>query len=238
MEGSAGHILRARHRATVGPSVRGRPAWQVKSCAVTMTTTTRPRRRPAAPARARPATHRWTREQYLHMSDLGWFAGQKVELIDGKIIDMPSPKNLHVMAVENAQDALKRAFGPKYWVRSQSTIDLGPRSVPDPDIAVVPGPRRHDVDYPTTAVLVVEASETTLWLDHNRKLPIYAAADIPEYWIINLVDRQLEVYRAPGPDPARRSRHRYGVTVILKPGDYVTPLAAPKKRIAVAKLLP
>lgn len=187
---------------------------------------------------AKPALHRWTREEYFRLSESGYFDGKRVELIGGRIIDMPSQKNAHVIAVEKAQDQLKKAFGRGYWVRGQASLSLGPRSVPDPDVAVVPGPRRADVDYPTTADLVVEVSDSTLWLDRTRKVRIYAEAGIAEYWIVNLVDRRLEVRRDPVDIPTHRPRHHYATVVVLKPGQFVAPLAAPRAKIAVARLLP
>jgi Uma2 family endonuclease len=189
-------------------------------------------------APAKPAVHRWTREEYFRLTDSGHFNGQRVELIDGKIIDMPAQKNGHVIAVEKTQEALKKAFGRKFWVRAQATLDLGPYSVPDPDVAVVPGPRRADVDYPTEAVLVVEVSDTTLWYDRNRKATVYATAGIAEYWIVNLVDGQLEVHRNPVDDRARRNRRRYQTVTVIRPGSAVSPLAAPRSKVAVVNLLP
>jgi len=81
-------------------------------------------------------------------------------------------------------------------------------------------------------------SDTTLWFDRTRKSRTYARAGIPEYWVLNLVHRQLEVYRNPVNDPDRRPHHQYSVITVLGPKDKVTPLAAPRARIAVARLLP
>ena len=187
---------------------------------------------------ARPSVHRWTREEYFRLADSGCFAGQRVELIEGKIIDMPAQKNAHVIGVEKVHEVLKKTFGRKFWVRAQATLDLGPHSVPDPDVAVVPGPRRTDEDYPTQAVLVVEVSDTSLWYDRNRKAATYAAAGIIDYWIVNLVDRQVEVHRNPVADPARRTRRRYADVTVFRPGDAIVPLAAPRRKVAVTDLLP
>jgi len=123
-------------------------------------------------------------------------------------------------------------------VRAQATLSLGANAAPDPDVAVVPGPRRADVDYPTEAVLVVEVSDTTLWFDRTRKARTYARAGIREYWVLDLVHRQLVVYREPISDPARRPQHQYSVVTILGPKDSISPLAAPRARVRVAKLLP
>jgi Uma2 family endonuclease len=187
-------------------------------------------------ASAKPVVHRWTRKQYLRMSELGWFAGSRVQLIDGRIIDMPAQKNAHYCAVEQAKKILEDAFGSKYWVRAQATLSLGPRSVPDPDVAVVPGPRRANAAYPTTALLVVEVSDSTLWLDRNRKSKVYAKGGIEDYWIVNHVDRQVEVHRDPVMRPVSGAPARYSTVQIFKPGEMITPLAAPRARVPVADL--
>lgn len=187
-------------------------------------------------ASAKPVVHRWTRKQYLRMSELGWFAGSRVQLIDGRIIDMPAQKNAHYCAVEQAKKLLEDAFGPKYWVRAQATLSLGPRSVPDPDVAVVPGPRRADAAYPTTAMLVVEVSDSTLWLDRNRKSKVYAKSGIEDYWIVNLVDRQVEVHRDPVMRPVSGGPARYSTIQIFKPGEFISPIAAPRARVSAADL--
>jgi Uma2 family endonuclease len=187
-----------------------------------------------------PQSHRWTREQFYQMLDLGWFQDQRVELIDGEVIDMPAQKNFHALAITLTEDALKIAFGANYWVRVQMTLDLTPLSSPDPDLAVVAGsPRCHAVSAnPTTALLTVEVSETTLWYDRNRKSHLYAAAGITDYWIVNLVQRQLEIYRDPVADNSQLFGFRYNSRTILDPPDRVSPLAAPQASITVADLLP
>ena len=149
---------------------------------------------------------------------------------------MPAQKNAHYCAVEQAKKLLEDAFGPKYWVRAQATLSLGPRSVPDPDVAVVPGPRRANAAYPTTALIVVEVSDSTLWLDRNRKAQVYAKAGIADYWIVNLVDRQAEVHRDPVSKPASGGPARYATVQICKPGEFIVPLAAPRARVAVTDL--
>ena len=95
-----------------------------------------------------------------------------------------------------------------------------------------------DWSIPTTAALVVEISETSLRKDRKLKAHIYAQAGLPDYWIVNLVDRQLEVHRLPGPDPSRRGRFRYADVTIVPESGSIAPLAAPQSMIAVADVLP
>jgi Uma2 family endonuclease len=185
-----------------------------------------------------PRPYRWTREDYLRLCESEWFQGKRVQLIGGEIMEMPPQYDLHYAGIDATSDALRLVFHQGYWLRIQASLDLSPHGVPDPDVAVVPGSRRTTRTIPTSGVLVVEVADSTLSLDRNAKAPLYAAGGIAEYWIVNLVQRQLEVYRDPVADTNALFGHRYANRAILDPGDFVTPLAAPQARIAVADLLP
>src|SRR6266852_143252 len=117
-----------------------------------------------------PKRHLWTRKEYYRLSELGFFQDQRVQLIEGVIVQMPAQKNFHALSIKLSDEALSAAFGPGFWVRVQMSLDLTPLSVPDPDIAVVQGnPRDFKTnDNPTTALLIVEVSETTLRFDRLR----------------------------------------------------------------------
>jgi len=84
----------------------------------------------------------------------------------------------------------------------------------------------------------VEVADSSLLLDRHHKGSAYARAGLPEYWIVNLVDHRVEVYRRPATDSAADFGWRYLDVEILAPGAAVTPLALPDERIAVANLLP
>jgi Uma2 family endonuclease len=187
-----------------------------------------------------PKRRRWTSKEFYQLLDLGFFLNQRVELIEGEILVMPAQKNLHAIGIGLSEDALRATFGPGYWIRVQMSLDLTPYSVPDPDIAVVQGtPRTIDPSKnPTTALLIVEVSETTLRYDRGWKASLYARVSIADYWILNLVHRQVEVYRNPVPDSNQPYGFGYADVTVLGPNDYVSPLAAPQARIAVADLLP
>jgi Uma2 family endonuclease len=191
-------------------------------------------------ATMKPRARLWTLDEYNRLADLGLFRNQRVELLEGRIVQMPPQKNFHVIAIDLTSRALQLAFGPGYWVRIQAPLHLRRRSAPEPDLAVVLGTSRDytGTDHPPTALLVVEASDTTLSYDRNRKASTYARAGIADYWIVNLVDRQLEIRRSPMRDSVARHRFRYADEAILSPADMATPLAAPQARIAVADLLP
>lgn len=190
--------------------------------------------------RVGPKRRRWTRKEFYRLLDLGFFLEQRVELIGGEVLVMPAQKNLHAISIALTEDALRTAFGAGHWVRVQMSLDLRPHSVPDPDLAVVPGtPRTYDPAHnPTSALLIVEVSDTTLRYDRGHKASLYARAGIADYWIVNLVDRQLEVHRNPVPDRRQPFRFGYADVTALALTDFATPLAAPQARIAVADLLP
>ena len=152
---------------------------------------------------------------------------------------MPAQSNWHACGIEMMKALLMLALGPNYWVRAQSSIDLSPLSVPDPDIAVIPG--RADVfppkSNPTTALLIVEVSEKTLGTDRVRKASLYAASGIQDYWILNYVHRCLEVYRDPVADPTEEFGWRYSTTTTHDEGE-IAMLAVPTAKVDVAKFFP
>jgi Uma2 family endonuclease len=187
-----------------------------------------------------PTPRRWTRDEYIQMSEWGWFIDCKVELIGGEVIEMAAQFNNHVAGVTLTADALRAAFGSGYWVRTQATIDLSPHGMPDPDVAVVAGNPRSASPrgIPTTALLVVEISESTLSVDRNLMASLYAAGGIADYWIVNLIQRQLEVYRIPVADAAQPFGFGYSSRTVFDPGDAISPLAAPHASVAVADVLP
>jgi len=189
-----------------------------------------------APVEAEPTPRRWTREEYYRMGELGFFHGQRVELIEGEIIVL-SPQNWpHSSTVDRVGEVLRRILGTGFWVRTQIPLNLG-TSDPELDVSVVLGRREDYSDHPTTAVLIVEVSDSTLAYDRSRKASLYARAGIADYWIVNLVDKQLEVRRDPRPDPSQYYGHGYASVTILVPPAVVNPLAAPQVSLAVADLL-
>jgi Uma2 family endonuclease len=184
-----------------------------------------------------PHPYRWTRTQYYQMGEL--LAGKRVELIEGEIIEMSPVYSPHVTGVMLTDEVLRAAFGKGWVIREEKPLSLGADSDPEPDLAVVPGKLRDYKDaHPTTAALVIEVSESTLGYDRNQKASLYAKAGIADYWVVNLVHRQVEVYRRPIADAAAPYGFSYGELSIFKEGDTVAPLAKPKVKIAVADLLP
>jgi Uma2 family endonuclease len=186
-----------------------------------------------------PRPYRWTREEFFQMIELGWFQDKRVEMIGGEVIEMAAQLDLHLASITLTGDALRAAFGSGYWARAQGSLDLSPHGIPSPDLAVTPGgPQSAARTIAKSALLVVEVSDTTLSYDRYHKMSLYAAGGITDYWIVNLVQRQLEVYRDPVADSTQLFGYRYNSRTILDPPDKVSPLAAPQASITVADLLP
>ncbi len=172
------------------------------------------------------------------MADTGLFQGQRAELIEGEIMVLSPQKALHFTTTERVVETLRSALGATFHVRMQGPLELGAHSEPEPDVAVVAGSRDQYVSrHPTSALLIVEISDTTLISDRTRKASLYARAGIADYWIVNLVDRKLEVRRSPVPEAAQAYGHGYASTTELSPPATVSPLAAPGISLAVADLI-
>jgi Uma2 family endonuclease len=184
---------------------------------------------------AEPTIHRWTRTEYQQMLDLGWFVDRHVELIEGDILESLPMRNAHAVSLKLTEDVLAAAFGPGHWVRSQLPLAVSEFSEPLPDLAVVPGKPRDYAEHPKTALLVVEIGDSTLAYDRKQKSGLYAAAGLAEYWIVNLVDRQLEIHMAPAIDPSWPSGWRCMQRTILDSAQHAPLRAA---AIPVADLLP
>jgi Uma2 family endonuclease len=188
----------------------------------------------------RPALHRWTRREYARLIDLGLLdEDEPIELLDGLLLVKEPQASLHRTGVGLVAKVLERAFGEGWFVQVQSPIGLDDRSEPEPDVCVVRGAWREYVDaHPTHPALVVEVVLSGLRVARGRKAAAYARGGIADYWIVNLVDRMLEVHREPArPGPARR-RWGYASIQTLGAEAGVVPLAAPSARVDVADLLP
>lgn len=183
-------------------------------------------------------TKRWTRQEYDRVAEAGIFSpDERVELIDGDIVTMTPQNSLHAAAIGKTQRILDRIFCPNVWVRVQMPIIVDPDSEPEPDLAVVPGaPDDYRDQHPRSALLLVEVSDSTLPLDRDRKRVIYARAGIPEYWIVNLAERCLEVYRDPVAPSDQSGSYRSSQK--LGPSDRIAPLTSPGTTVAVTDLLP
>jgi Uma2 family endonuclease len=184
-------------------------------------------------------TRRWRRVEYERLVDLGVFVGERLELLDGVLVVREPQGSAHAAITSKVGQILARAFGDGWHTRLHSPLALGEHSEPEPDVAVVAGAHgEYLAAHPATAALVVEVADSSLRLDRRFKTAVYARAGLPEYWIVNLVDRVLEVHRDPQPPAGAAEDWSYCSLDTLHPPQHITPLAAPHARILVADLLP
>ncbi len=186
------------------------------------------------------AYRHWSRQEYDRLIELGVVRpDERIELVGGQLI-VAEPKNSpHSTAVGLTAEALRTAFGPGWVVRIQDAIALDDESEPEPDVAVVRGEwRDFRCAHPSRPALVVEVAESSLAFDRRYKGSLYARAALPEYWIVNLRRRVLEVHREPAPKASARFGWSYASVRTLGDARAIAPLAAPSATIAVAHLLP
>jgi Uma2 family endonuclease len=177
--------------------------------------------------------HRWTRDEYERMAEAGFFPPEaRVELIDGIVYDMTPQSSFHSVGILAVQEFLRGTFSPGHYIRVQMPLALDGASQPEPDLAVVTGSfADHAHAHPATAVLVAEVADRSLLHDRQRKLPLYARAGIPEFWLLLVKERALEVYRDPVDG-------EYQTRIVLRIGDLISPEARPDASLAVADLFP
>ena len=176
--------------------------------------------------------HRFTLEQYEHMVSAGVFhPDDRVELIDGEIIEMAPNKPPHVSPIRCLMRAL--AVGNRAVMLVQMPIRVPPRSEPEPDLALaVPPEERYVQRHPEPAdlLLVIEVSYTTKRFDQTVKIPLYARSGVSEVWIVDVKAEHIEVFREPGPDG-------YASVDVVGRGGSVSPVAFPDLSVAVDDVL-
>jgi Uma2 family endonuclease len=169
----------------------------------------------APPAEALGDLYRMTVEEYERLADAGVLKDRRVELINGWLVKKMTTKPSHVIAVDATREAIAGLLPPGWWLREEKPVRIPDFDEPEPDISVVRGSRneyrsRHPA--PGDIEFLVEVSETSLSWDRAGKMSAYARAGVPTYWILNLIDRELEVYSRPTPGGYEKKQ-------VLKPGD-------------------
>ncbi len=173
------------------------------------------------------------------MFEAGLFEGRRVELIGGEVTEMSPQNSVHAAIVTVVGEVLRRVFSRGFVIRELQPLLLGLDSDPEPDVAVVRGkPRDFVKRHPSSAVLIVEVADSSLEHDRKRKSSLYAQAGIPEYWIVNLPERKLEVFRRPGPSAGEPLGHAYASVQALGPDASVAAIEAPGAPLRVEELLP
>ena len=188
---------------------------------------------PVAVARRTPK--RWTKAEFNAAVDRGVFAGSRIYLYRGELIDMPAMGTLHIRGIRRANVWLVSTFEPAFAVRCQGPFELPDESMPQPEFVVCTPEQDARLPHPNRAVLIIEVADSSVELDQEAA-DDYAAAGVPDYWIDNVRDRQVEVYRDPRPDPASPTGHRYASRRVYAVGESLAPLAKPDAVVAVATL--
>jgi Uma2 family endonuclease len=182
-----------------------------------------------------PEDQRFTVERYFALAEQGVLEpDDRVELLEGVVVAVSPRSGRHDAGIHLVLEALRGALGPRAVIRVQSALLIGQHSAPEPDVAVVPGAiRDYDNKHPTSAYLVVEVADSTLPQDRITKARMYAGAGIPEYWIVNLRDDRVEVFRDP--DATRRV---YRSAAVARAGERLSFVAYSDATVAVGDLLP
>lgn len=165
---------------------------------------------------------RFTVAEFMRMTEVGLFGeNSRLELLWGEVVEMSPIHITHVAILNRLVWLLTNALGRGVIVSVQNPIQLSDESLPQPDVAVL---RFQDSFYgerpigPDDVFLLVEVADSSLRYDRRIKSKLYGAAGIADYWIVNLPERQIEVYREPRPD-GYRTMTRYA------PGETLSPLA-------------
>ena len=184
-------------------------------------------------------TRRWTRFEYDRLIECGFFQPtDRIELLGGQLIVAEPQSDRHYTAIQALEEALRAAFGPGWTVRTQGPVALDDESEPEPDVAVVPGTfRDYRHGHPSRPVLVVEVSLSSLALDRAHKSSLYARAGLADYWVVNLVDRVVEVCREPERDASAPFGWRYRSLTVCGPDATVSPLAARHAGVRVSDVV-
>lgn len=181
----------------------------------------------------KPPLFRWSVEDYERLIKLGILTeNHKVELIRGEIVEKMSIGDLHGWCVDILNRLFNRAAGELALVSVQNAIRLAD-SEPEPDIVLrVLDLQRKEKARPHEILLLVEVADSSLEYDREEKRPVYAENGIAEYWIVNLIDNCVEVYRDPRPDGT------YSSVQIFKKGESLALLKLQSITVAIADILP
>ena len=179
---------------------------------------------------------RWTVQEYHQMSELGILdPDERTELIDGQIILMTAKGIPHVTALRLLATQFDRLLADQsVFVSTQDPIRLDNFSEPEPDLIIAKGTILDYADHhprPDEVYLVVEVADSTLKQDCEIKEKLYAQANIADYWVLDVKNRQLHIFRDPTPTG-------YTSHLILNEPHQVTPLALPRLMLSLTSILP
>jgi Uma2 family endonuclease len=163
------------------------------------------------------------------MVEQGLFRDERIELLQGAVVEMSPQGPRHTAAIQRLIDKLLPALDGRAKVRPQFPLAVSEDSLPEPDVAVV-ATGQYDRAHPTTAFLVVEVAESSLNKDRLVKAALYAAAGIQEYWIVDLAAGLIEVHTEP-------VSGRYTRQTPARPGDVLRLRAFADVEVQVSDIL-
>ncbi|HMO24876.1 MAG TPA: Uma2 family endonuclease [Tepidisphaeraceae bacterium] len=178
---------------------------------------------------------RWTADEYLAAVELGDVFQRREWLFRGEVLEMPAMGQLHMRSLMACQDWAYAKLRPHFRVRVQGPILTLNDSVPEPDVAIVTDDQNTAAPHPNRAELIIEVSDSSIALD--REIAFEYAAICPEYWLLDLRSRRLEVYRQPEPDAASPSGFRYTSMQTIGEDGTLSPLCRPDVSASVRALL-
>jgi Uma2 family endonuclease len=192
--------------------------------------------KPPTPLTLEPASlKRWTVRDYHQMSETGLLdPHERTELIAGQITLMVAKGTSHVTSLYLLVNTLRDKLGNSVLIRTQDPIQLDDLSEPEPDLAIVRG---TVLDYatqhphPSDIYLIIEVADRTLKYDCETKDKLYALAGISDYWVLDVKNRQLHIFRDPTPTG-------YTSHLILAEPNRAVPLAFPDCEMILASILP
>ena len=172
--------------------------------------------------------HRFTVEEYHKMAQVGILGeDDRVELIEGEIVEMPPIGSRHAACVNRLNRLLSAKVGGRAIVSVQNPIHLSERSEPQPDLALLkPRPDFYAAAHPRPedVLLMIEVAEASVDYDREVKMPLYAQAGIPEVWLVDLQGEFIEVHRRP-------SARGYGEVRQARRGERLAPEALPDPKL-------
>jgi Uma2 family endonuclease len=177
----------------------------------------------------KPYKRLYSLEEFFAMSEAGLFKNQRVELINGEVIVVPAQGPKHAGTIALLIEVFRDSFKDKavVWAQLPIVFESKMRDYVEPDIALLALPREQYTQrfvFPQDAYLVVEVSVSSLEDDRTDKLQMYAKHGIQEYWIVNVEEQKLEVYRNPAGE-------KYHSLQILNLGQTIAPLEFPQHEI-------
>lgn len=189
------------------------------------------------PITLQPPRKRWTRAELDALEGTGLFDSQHLELIEGELFNKMGKRRAHVNTLLLMVGWLTQVFGAQF-INQEAPIDVAledsPTSEPEPDAIVL---RRESLEFsssnprPEDLQLVIEVSDTSLYLDLKTKAALYARAGIVEYWVLDVNTRRIIVHRTP-------ENGQYASVVAYNEQEKIAPLGAPQALLRVSDVFP